>query len=186
MSCVIDNTVLAIEFNKEEGKWFILKANQSDPLKIKNLSDCKFKSPMKELKISVQTEDQTTAQPHISAHKDTQPLILQNQPQVQQKALQMETTELPDIQGIMGLAGDSVWGGVVIFALVLLFKFMNKKMDQDSKNADDLSKQCTARHSEVSNKTDAVNKEIAALEKRINLVELELKYKLTDDSQKKG
>jgi len=171
MSCVIDGNVTSIEFNKSDGKWWIIQSDAQTPIKVKNLADCKFLPSAKDRKISIQAVDTQDPQPQ----PQSQPL-LEREPPIKNGVLKMEPTDLSEVQNIMNLAGDSVWGGVAIFAMIMLFKYLNKKMEMESKTSEDLSKQCESRHTDINVKVDSANKELASLEKRISTLELEFRY----------
>jgi hypothetical protein len=172
MSCVIKSDDTKIVFKKgvngASGYWLV-----DGKYKVADLSECKILGSAADRALVVQAVDARPAAapppppPAASAELAHAPTPT---------GAVMEMTDVSEAQNIMALAGDSVWGGIAIFALVMIFRFLNKKMELDAQAQTNSSQQCATRHAEASGKAEDVAKSVAEIEKRVASVELELRY----------
>lgn len=186
MTCIIDSTTTTIV--RKNGYWVI-----GGKLKVKDLNECVFKTAPQDRSIVVGTREQT--HPNRTQRDQEQPAQEQLQ-QEQRSESPMETlvhtagvVAEPDDLGlstIKSIAGDSVWGGVAIMALILAARFLNKYFDLQAsreKSVEDVSKECGNRHQTNNDSVQRVEKDVASLEKafselekRISTLEIESRY----------
>jgi hypothetical protein len=176
MPCIIKSDDTTIVFKKgtngAPGYWLVGGRH-----KVADLSECKFIPSEQDRKLVVPTQETAAAASSESA-EIADANSAQPPRETYRAGATVEMTDMPEVQSIMSLAGDSVWGGIVILALVMIFKFMNKKLEMENKSQSELSQQCSTRHTDVASKFENVSKQVADLDKRMSSLELELRYSL--------
>lgn len=176
MTCIIKAEDTTVVFKKgangAPGYWLV-----GGRYKVSDLSECKFVPSAQDRKIVVHTQTVAPAPLEAAVEPSAPPAAAVQTPQVAQGiGVAMDSANVSEVQTIMSLAGDSVWGGIAILALVMVFKFMNKKLEMEQKSQSDLSQQCTSRHSDATGKLDAISQQVTDLDKRMSSIELELRY----------
>ena len=94
----------------------------------------------------------------------------------------MEPTDITEVAQIAKLAGDSVWGMILLVGLFFAYKLMNKKADVER----DLSSQCTSRHKENADSVSDLQKKYSDIDRRLMILELESRYQKNTDPKKES
>ena len=115
MSCIIKSEDTKIVFKKgangAPGYWLV-----DGKYKVADISECKIVGSQVDRALVVQTADVSPREAPTPPPAASDPVTTPH------KGATVELTDVSEAQNIMTLAGDSVWGGIAIFALVMVFR----------------------------------------------------------------